>query len=224
MRRAGAHRHSPYPAKQADGTFRGTFTLKSGAVHAMNIARVPAAESKPAAQALPAGAIVAPVHGPREGTKCKRSCDKDLAYKVNVAGESVRSDVLNFPIEPGKSRDTTLFDGRVLTLPNCRAEAPERLRMGDRDLEVAPIACTGTWKNLQSGSSDQAVHKYWYAPELRDVARRTVLTCLQGGTCADVEYVLDSAGREVRTGRGSKAWQRGRCAPESARISNRRDP
>lgn len=227
-------------AEQADGTFKGTFTLKSGAVHSVVIARAGAVAPQPTAQALPPGAIGAPVHavgdrwvwsvrvsprdqctngipagarliesvtavtsagytaevtGPREGTKYNRSYGKDLAFKVNVAGESVRSDVLNFPIQPGKSWDTTLFGGNVLTILRCQAEAPERLKIGEQDLDVAPITCKGTWKNLQSGNSDQATYKYWYSPDRRNVARRTVFTYMQGGTCADVEYLLESAGR-----------------------------
>src|SRR5574337_768306 len=43
------------------------------------------------------------VIGPLEGQKYKRSLGKDLASKVTVNGESFRSDVLNFPIQPGKS-------------------------------------------------------------------------------------------------------------------------
>ncbi len=224
--------------EQADGSFKGTFTLKSGAVHAVVIARAETAASKPSAQALPPGAIGAPVHavgdqwvwrvrvsprdrctngiaadarlvetvtavtsagyvaevnGPREGTKSSRSYGKDLAFRVTVGGESFRSDVLNFPIQPGKSWDTTLFGGNVHTVLNCSAEATERLRIGDRDLEVAPITCKGTWKNLQSGNGDQAIYKYWYSPERRNVARRTVFTYMQGATCADVEYLLEAA-------------------------------
>lgn len=221
--------------EQADGRFTGSFTLKSGPVHAVVISRT-APEASIPDQTVPPGAIGAPllavgdrwvwrarvsaadsctvgfpadaklvqavtavtgsgytaeVTGPREGTKSNRSLGKDLAFKVTVGGESFRSDVLNFPIQPGKSWETTLLTGTVHTKLSCQAEAFERFKRGGHDLEVAPIVCKGTWKNLQSGNGDQAIYKYWYSPERRNLVRSTVFTYSGGRTCADIEYLLE---------------------------------
>lgn len=135
--------------------------------------------------------------GPREGARFTRAYGKDLAFNVKVKGshESVRSDVLNFPIEDGKSWATTLFSGNVVTTLNCKAGRIKRSRVAGEELEVVPISCKGTWKNLQSGNSDSAMYEYWYSPVRRNLARWTVFTYFMGKTCADIEYVLESASR-----------------------------
>jgi hypothetical protein len=135
--------------------------------------------------------------GPREGARFTRSYGKDLAFDVKVKGrnESVRSDVLNVPIEDGKSWATTLVSGNVVTTLNCKAGRIKRITVAAEELEVAPISCKGTWKNLQSGNSDSAVYEYWYSPARRNLARWTVFTYFMGKTCADIEYVLESASR-----------------------------
>jgi hypothetical protein len=134
--------------------------------------------------------------GPREGARFTRSYGKDLAFSVKNGSDILRSDVLNFPIQEGKSWDTTLRSGTVLTNLKCQAEANERLKVGQQELEVSPIVCKGTWNNLQSGNSDQAIYKYWYSPEQRNLVRWTVFTYAYRGTktCADVEYQLEPSG------------------------------
>ena len=102
---------------------------------------------------------------------------------------------MNFPIQEGKSWDTTLFGGGILTNLKCKAGVNEKLKVGQQELDVSPIVCEGKWKNLQGGNSDQATYKYWYSPEQRNLVRWTVLTYYQGSTCANHEYQLESSKR-----------------------------
>ena len=133
--------------------------------------------------------------GPREGAKFNRNYGKDLAYNVTNSGEIFRSDVFQFPSDCGKSWDTTLRGGVVLTNLKCKAGASEKLKVGQEELDVSPIICEGRWKNLTYGNSDQATYKYWYSPEKRNMVKETVFTWYQGKVCADHEYVLESSGR-----------------------------
>ncbi|HMW16982.1 MAG TPA: hypothetical protein PKN13_08575 [Accumulibacter sp.] len=137
----------------------------------------------------------AEITGPREGAKFNLSYGKDLAFNVKDGSEILRSDVFNFPIQEGRSWDTTLRSGNVLTNLTCKAGGNERLKVGQQEFDVSPIVCEGRWKNQQTGNSDQATYKYWYSPEVRNMVRWTVFTYFRGTTCADLEYQIELSSR-----------------------------
>lgn len=141
--------------------------------------------------ATSAGYVVEVV-GPRDGARSLRAVGRNQTFTVHTGRELARTDVLGFPIREGKSWATTLAAGEVVTTLKCEAAGLQRMKLGSHELDAAAVNCRGNWNNLRSGNSDQATYKYWYSPQLRNVARWTVFTYAQGATCADIEYELES--------------------------------
>ena len=135
------------------------------------------------------------VVGPRPGVRFNRTYGKDMTFQVRVQGEMVRSNPINFPLRPGNTWETTLAGGDVVTTLKCKQEAPERLKVGNEELDVIPFVCNGRWLNIKSGNTNTATYKYWYSPVVGANARQTVLTYASQGVCADIEYRLENYSR-----------------------------
>ena len=120
----------------------------------------------------------------------KRTYAKDFSRTVAVLGKQVPSDVFSFPMVAGKKWDATLRGGSVVTTLSCEQGNFEKLKVGDTELDVVPIACRGRWVN--GGNGDVAEYKFWYSPLVANMVRSTVFTYWRGGVCVDQEFTLDS--------------------------------
>lgn len=140
------------------------------------------------------------VLGPNTGTNFVRDVNRDLTFSGTAragstptpADVTVKSKLLNFPLKADEAWDTSLAGGNVVQSLNCKVAKAESLAFNGQDLQVTPIVCTGRWKNLSSGNNNQSIFKYWYSPKVGNFVRQTVFTYFERGTCADVEWQLES--------------------------------
>jgi hypothetical protein len=121
-----------------------------------------------------------------------RIVSRDLSFDVTAQGQTHRSDVLNFPIRPGKKWSTHLRSGNVLTTLTCEVDKFERMSLGKQQVTVAPITCNGEWYHLESRNHDTAIYKYWYAAEVGNFVNRSVATSWFNRPCSVFEFELEA--------------------------------
>ena len=142
------------------------------------------------------------ITGPRAATKFSRTYGADMSYQSPATPEKFRSLSVQFPLKVGNKWETT-FAGSgsgnmVVTTLSCEQGVVERMKVSSAELDVFPITCKGRWKNLSSGNTNTATYRYWYSPIVGNVVKTTVFTYFARGTCADVEYSLESYKRAVQ--------------------------
>jgi hypothetical protein len=110
---------------------------------------------------------------------------RSLRMTQKVGNQTNYFQPISFPLKPGKKWDTKSVGVRsagdtLETTLSCEAGEIAKVKVPAGEFDAVPIACNGRWKNLSSGSADQARYVYWYAPAVGWLVKTEVETWFDG--------------------------------------------
>lgn len=112
-----------------------------------------------------------------------------------LKGERNVMDTLAFPLTVGKSWERrqwgmTSSGAALKTDLVCEAKALEKVTVPAGEFEAVQIVCKGRWNNVTFGTGDIATYTDWYAPAVKGMVKREVVTWYRGTYCADTQALL----------------------------------
>lgn len=132
-----------------------------------------------------------------DGNSTQVRLTPDHTSTTKIGDVEATTNAYGFPMRTGKTWQTGAViagnSGVVRSELTCEHQPMQKLSFPTGEFDVVPIVCKGSWTNLGSRKSDQAIWKYWYAPALRNHVRSTVSSYFEGRTCADLAWNLKAA-------------------------------